>query len=174
MRWVLILFILIGVVLVGSPAGVNYLEEKGKNVPQELKKLAKFSQAAGAHLAYMGNQLAPEPVQVFMADVRAGLSEWLAFDNLKNATQAQNFTWQQVGKTNCAVSLGMQQCPNSVSGRPCDAGQKKLKCGDSPKVCNTRAGDGSPQYSYTVFSCLPVNAKISDDAGDEAEGNSAE
>ena len=175
MRWVIIFIILIGAVMVASPAGVTYLEEREKSVPQALTALANFSQAAGAHLAYMGNELTPEPVQVFITDVRAGLSEWLAFDNLQKSTQTQNFTWQEVGKTNCSVSLGMQQCPGSVRGRPCDREQRKRKCGAHPKACDTRSDDGNTQYRYTVFSCLPESTnKTTDDAGDGAEDNTAE
>ena len=175
MRWVVIFILLISVILVGSPAGVNYLEEREKNVPQPLEMLANFSQAATAHMAYMGNKLTPEPVQVFMTDVRAGLSEWLAFDNLQDSAQTQNFAWQQVGKTNCSVSLGMQQCPGAVRGSPCDKEQKKRKCGTYPKACDTRAVDGSTQYSYTVFSCLPESAnKTTDDADNATRDNAAE
>ena len=168
MRWVVIFILLISVILVASPAGVTYLEEREKSVPQPLEKISTFSQAAGAHLAYMGNELTPEPVQVFMTDVRAGLSEWLAFDNLKDSAQTQHFTWQQVGKTNCSVSLGMQQCPASVRGQSCDEGQKKRKCGAHPKVCNTGSDDGSTQYNYTVFSCLPESAKETAEDADDA------
>ena len=148
MRWAIIFIILIGVVMVASPAGVTYLEEKEKNVPQPLKTAAHFSQAARGHLATMGHALIPEQVQVFITDV-------LGIDK---STQTQHFTWQQVGETGCAVSLGMQLCQGKVRGQPCSEGQEKRKCGTQPKACDTRAADGSIKYNYTVFSCLPASA----------------
>ena len=181
MRWVVIFILLISVILVGSPAGVNYLEEREKNVPQPLEMLANFSQAATAHMAYMGSKLMPEPVQVFITDVRAGMSEWLGErQGVDTPTQKKNLTWQHVGTTGCVEWLGMQECPGSVRGQQCGEGKKKRKCAAYPKACESSAVNGRTQYNYTVFSCLPKSAnetaKDTDDApkdpaNDAAGGN---